>query len=80
MLRAFPRETIGHANRVPLWVDATGADLRTPVNGLLHGWLLTSGGTWWGQVAFTLRSRNGDLNMDVMQLVRSDALTPEGDA
>lgn len=76
LLWAFPRRQGGGAGEVPLWVDAAGADLRAIVPGTLDGWLLTSVGTWWGRVALRLRSRNGDLDLAVVQLVPAEALRP----
>lgn len=62
------------ATDTPIWARAGGVDVSVQVAGLLHAWVLTSVGRWWPWVRFTVHSANGELELEVDQLVPAEAV------
>ena len=56
---------------------AYGIDVSAVAAGELLGWYrLDVAGAWWGQVRFSVGSRNGRLHMELLALVPAAALSP----
>ncbi len=71
----WPRSTIT-IRGVSLGVRAFGLRLEGPWPGLLLAWERSCGGDWLGVVALQLRSPNGMVQRDVLQLVPATAIRP----
>lgn len=76
LVAVFPSESVAWARGLPLWVRAAGFDVSDEVPGELHGWVLSSVGRWWASVRFRVRSRNGELGIELDQLVPAEAVRP----
>jgi hypothetical protein len=76
LVSAFPPANLTWARGLPLWVRSGGFDVSAEVPGELYGWVLSSTGRWWASVRFRVQSRNGDLGLDLDQLVPADAVRP----
>lgn len=76
LARALPPDSLTWGIHTPLWVRASGNNVAAEVRGELYAWVLSSVGRWWACVRFAARSRNGELNLDLDQLILAEAVRP----